>query len=205
VQHSLLWANLPTWLTCLLLLLFFEWAIFKPTLFGLPTTGGIRGRHRAKQRYRAKQWCRAKETSLGNRTDYSTRTRARQVYFAPQLVDCQAQICRFVEGRLYCKIQFRGVAQLGSARRSGRRGRRFKSSRPDCCRGSTSLYSRKSFGNRRIVGSRAFLFVGIESCDLISGVISGVGLSVPNSSKPSGLFSQNSIHYCAPSQYTRIY
>ena len=25
----------------------------------------------------------------------------------------------------------RGVAQLGSARRSGRRGRRFKSSRPD--------------------------------------------------------------------------
>jgi hypothetical protein len=26
---------------------------------------------------------------------------------------------------------FRGVAQLGSARRSGRRGRRFKSSHPD--------------------------------------------------------------------------
>ena len=56
----------------------------------------------------------------------------RQVYFDALLAECQAQIWRNQWCRLYCGVQFRGVAQLGSARRSGRRGRRFKSSRPDC-------------------------------------------------------------------------
>jgi hypothetical protein len=56
----------------------------------------------------------------------------RQVYFGLLLVVCQAQIWYFLGSGLYYQIQFRGVAQLGSARRSGRRGRRFKSSRPDC-------------------------------------------------------------------------
>ena len=40
-------------------------------------------------------------------------------------------VCHFSKRLYICNAENRGVAQLGSARRSGRRGRRFKSCHPD--------------------------------------------------------------------------